>query len=94
MALNQTREWVVAYDISDPRRLGRVHRLMLKNGVPMQKSVFTAMMTPLEARKLRDKLAVLIDAKADDVRMYPLPAKPEITRLGRTDLRSGGVFLE
>lgn len=83
MALNAKRCWIIAYDISDPKRLGRVYRLMLKRGIPQQRSVFRATMSAIQARSLRDELAALIDRRADDVRMYPLPEDAEIIRLGR-----------
>ena len=69
MALNAERCWIVAYDIADPKRLGRVYRLMLKRGIPQQRSVFRATMSTIQARRLRDELAVLIDRRADDVRI-------------------------
>jgi CRISPR-associated protein Cas2 len=94
MALNQARDWIIAYDISSPRRLARVHRHMVKHAIPLQKSVFMATMTVAQARKLRGELNALIDPKADDIRMYPLPANAEIIRLGRNDLKSAGLFLE
>lgn len=95
MALNTTREWIIAYDISDPRRLGRVYRLMLKRAIPQQRSVFKASMNTVQARKLRLELAALIDCREDDVRLYALPAAPEIIRigLGGTGLLSS-VFVE
>lgn len=82
MALNGKRSWIIAYDISDPKRLGRVYRLMLKRAIPQQRSVFRATITTSEARKLLAELAALIDSVEDDVRLYPLPATPEIIRLG------------
>lgn len=83
MALTQKRSWIIAYDISDPKRLGRVYRLMCKRAIPQQRSVFRATLTTNEARKLLRELAALVDEHADDVRMYPLPATPEIIRLGK-----------
>lgn len=88
MALNTTREWIIAYDISDPKRLGRVHRLMLKRALPQQRSVFRARMNNVEARKLSAELAELIDSRTDDVRLYALPATLEIIRIGM-----GGIGL-
>lgn len=93
MALNDQRDWIVAYDIADPRRLGRVHRYMVKRAIPIQKSIFQATMSSAQMLKLKQGLARLIDAGADDIRMYPLPAHPEIVRLGRLDIGACGVFL-
>jgi len=93
MAVNDCREWIVAYDIADPKRLGRVHRYMVKRAIPLQKSVFQTSMSTVQLLKLRQGLSALIDPKADDIRMYPLPAHPEIVRLGRMDIAASGVFL-
>jgi CRISPR-associated protein Cas2 len=93
VALNDTRDWIIAYDIADPRRLGHVHRFMIKKAIPLQRSVFTAKMTSRDARRLCDELAAIIDKARDDVRMYPLPSAPQIARIGRLDIASSGVFL-
>ena len=93
MALNAKRCWIIAYDISDPKRLGRVYRLMLKRGIPQQRSVFRATMSTLEARGLRDELSALIDHRLDDVRMYPLPENAEIIRLGRGESNNTAYML-
>ena len=95
MALNDMREWIISYDISDPKRLGRVYRLMLKRAIPQQRSVFRASMSAIQARKLRDELAALIDRRADDIRLYALPSSVEIIRIGSggTGMRAS-VFIE
>ncbi len=93
MALNKVRDWIVAYDIRDPKRLVRVHRYMIKHAEPLQRSVFMARMSTLDLLLLREGLAELIDPRQDDIRMYPLPAHLEIVRLGRQDLRVDGTFL-
>lgn len=83
MALTARRVWIIAYDISDPKRLGRIYRLMLKRGIPQQRSIFRATISTNEAQKLLAELAALIDSKEDDVRLYPLTAEPEIIWLGK-----------
>lgn len=93
MALNQARPWLVAYDIADERQLAHVHRFMLAKGEPMQYSLFRASMSTSQARALRRELERLIDASEDDVRMYPLPAEPEVVRIGRGDLRTEGIVV-
>ena len=40
MALNAPRAWLIAYDISDPKRLNRVHRFVIKHCVPVQYSLY------------------------------------------------------
>lgn len=59
--------YLVTYDISDPRRLKRVHKLMLGWGDHLQLSVFECELTHRELVELRTALAEVIDASADQV---------------------------
>ena len=89
MALNETRSWLIAYDIADPRRLGRVHRYLKGEAVPVQYSMFTASTTGNGIRRIRDGLAKRIDPRRDDVRIYLLPRSLDIAHLGRPYLPEG-----
>ena len=40
MSQFKSSRWLVCYDISDKKRLGRVFRFLKKKGVPVQYSVF------------------------------------------------------
>ena len=40
MALNTPRAWLITYDITDPRRLVRLHRFLVRQATPVQYSVF------------------------------------------------------
>jgi CRISPR-associated protein Cas2 len=82
MALNEPQLCLICYDIADPKRLSRVHRLLKEEGIPMQYSVFTARLSAKKLDRLLDGLLRRIDPRADDVRIYPLPAAPESIRLG------------
>lgn len=83
MALNTPASWLVAYDISDPRRLNRVHRLLKEKGLPVQYSLFSVRDTAQGILRLKTELASLIDTKADDVRIYRLPQTPSFVAIGR-----------
>lgn len=74
--------YLVCYDITDEGRLTRVRRYLKGLGVPMQYSVFLCSFTWLELQETVSRLNALIDAKADDVRLYPLPSGDAITDLG------------
>ena len=78
--------WLLAYYIADKRRLGRVHRLIKKHGVPLQYSVFMVPATDAEMDALLAHMATLIDARADDVRAYRLPSKGWRMTLGSATL--------
>lgn len=83
MARNQARLYLVCYDIADPKRLVRVHRFLREEGMPVQYSVFTAPLTARSLQRLLGGLRQLIDPRTDDVRLYPLPARPDRLCLGR-----------
>lgn len=83
MALNQPLRYLIAYDIRNPRRLIRVHRFLRREGMPVQYSVFTAQLTQRKLTRVMDGLQAIIDVRADDVRIYPLPTRLDASLLGR-----------
>lgn len=89
MALNEPRSWLIAYDIADPRRLGRVHRYLKGEAVPVQYSIFAANTSANGIRRVRDGLAKRIDPRQDDVRIYLLPCPLNISCLGQSFLPEG-----
>lgn len=93
MALNEVRNWLVAYDIAQPRRLARVHRYLTQTGVPVQYSLFGLTATTRQMEVVRDELAALIDPGADDVRIYLLPRNPQIMSLGKRLLPEQALLL-
>jgi CRISPR-associated protein Cas2 len=88
----QTR-YLVCYDIADEGRLTRVHRYLKGRGISMQYSVFLCSWTWPERQEAIARLTELIDAKADDVRIYPLPSDQPITALGCGDRMPDGVVV-
>lgn len=76
------RPFLLAYDISDRRRLARMHRLLLKWGVAVQYSVFRVVMDATEQDQLMAKVARIADPKDDDVRLYRLPGGDTGANLG------------
>lgn len=88
--------YLVCYDIREPRRLARVYQLMKGKGLHIQYSVFHCRLTWPELLELKEKLAGLIDERADDVRLYPLPSEEKVIVMGCGDRVPGGVeiFIE
>ena len=74
----------MTYDIVEPRRLARVFKLLKKNGVPVQYSVFFVPASAMQMGNLVIQLAKLIDAKTDDIRAYRLPENAWKVTLGAT----------
>jgi CRISPR-associated protein Cas2 len=89
MAQNAPRLHLLAYDISDPARLRRVHRTVREVGLPSQYSVFLVEARPRELDSLLQELHGLIVDSEDDIRAYPLPVRLEAERFGRQRLPEG-----
>ena len=96
MALNDPATWLLAYDIANPRRLGRVYRAVKKIAVPLQFSVWILRENGAGIARIKRELAALIDARHDDIRIYRIPMRPEMISFGTTllpeDLLLSGVL--
>lgn len=64
--------YIVAYDVSDPARLRRVHRKMNGFGDALQYSVFACDLSAKERVLLEEALTELINLKEDRVLMIDL----------------------
>lgn len=64
--------YIVAYDISNPKRLAKIHRMLRKNGISAQKSVFFVKGTESDINKLLDQIASFMVLREDDLRAYPI----------------------
>lgn len=73
MSQNQPSHWLVAYDIGHPKRWARVFKVMKKEGIPIQYSLFYVRASFIRMQALHALLAQLIDPRADDIRAYRLP---------------------
>ena len=73
MSLHQSTQWLVTYDISDPKRLAQVFRYLKKKGIPIQYSVFSVTASSAQMGTLMAGIATLIHKGQDDVRAYRLP---------------------
>lgn len=80
---SHTQRWLLAHDIRDPTRLGRVWRYLRKEGVRLQYSVYLLTGTRVQIDKILQNLLQMIDEKADDVRIYPLTENTRIWGLGK-----------
>lgn len=83
MADSQLGLYLVAYDIADPRRLVKVHRILKKQGLPVQYSVFTVVTSRPRLLRLLESIEQQIEDVEDDVRCYRLPSNTDAVTLGR-----------
>jgi len=86
MSQHATAQWLVTYDIADPRRLARLFKYLKKQGVPVQYSVFQVEASATKMATLMVKIASMIHPKADDVRAYCLPDNLWQATLGKSIL--------
>lgn len=93
MSINETRAWLIAYDIANPDRLARVHRCLKKRAVPVQYSVFVTRASAREVELIKGAISELIDERVDDVRIYLIPDYVEAIVLGRKPLPEGILLL-
>lgn len=74
--------YMVCYDIADPRRLGQVHRLLKKNGISPQRSVFFIQSKEKDMDRLLDNIALKMVLKEDDLRAYPVESPKKVWTTG------------
>lgn len=86
MALSAPRAWLITYDITDPKRLSRLHRFLRKHAVPVQYSVFHFEGSAARMGRLMAQIETRIDPRSDDVRAYQLPEQLSVDTLGRGTL--------
>ena len=84
--------FVVGYDISDQRRLLRVHREMCKHATPLEYSIFLLVGNEAAKDRCLRALDAMIEPREDDVRCYALPARGFQGRIGRASLPVGIVW--
>lgn len=89
MAIHRTQLFLLAYDITDPKRLQQVHRTVRAAGIPVQYSVFLVPATAAAIDSLLSELDDIIEPAKDDIRVYPLPGRLDVCRYGRQHLPIG-----
>jgi CRISPR-associated protein Cas2 len=65
--------WLLAYDISSPRRWRKVYPLARREGVRLQYSLFYIDRPGRIVGDLSAEIGAVIDTREDDVRFYELP---------------------
>jgi CRISPR-associated protein Cas2 len=75
--------WLLAYDISSPRRWRKVYRLARADGVRLQYSLFFVDRPAVAIGGLYREIGSVIDRYEDDVRFYELPGAAPVSVGGR-----------
>ena len=74
--------YLICYDISERRRLARLHRYLRRYAFPLQYSVFLFVGDQRALEKYLVAMKKMINEKEDDLRCYPLPQRGSRDRLG------------
>ena len=82
MSASEHKRWLVAYDIRDPKRLGRVYRYLSKHAIPVHYSAFVVQGTDLHLHAILLAVSERIDRSEDDVRAYHVPQSAQVWTLG------------
>ncbi|MFQ5456201.1 MAG: CRISPR-associated endonuclease Cas2 [Nitrospirota bacterium] len=77
-----TANYLVCYDITRPKRLRKVFKLMKGTGIHIQYSVFHCSLTWQQLLDLKERLKNIINPRFDDIRIYPLPSGNKVIVLG------------
>ncbi|KPA18995.1 CRISPR-associated protein Cas2 [Candidatus Magnetomorum sp. HK-1] len=64
--------YMIVYDIADPKRLKKVHKIMKTQGLPVQQSVFFFQGYERNVVFLLDKIEKVMALDKDDLRAYPV----------------------
>ena len=66
---------IVAYDISDPKRLRKVAKIMQDYGERVQKSIFEVSFIPSVFKRMKFQIDSVINDVEDGVKYFPLCGK-------------------
>jgi CRISPR-associated protein Cas2 len=75
--------WILAYDITDKRRLQRVSKYMSQEGIRLQLSVYLLTGHRKQIELVVAQLLQWIDIQSDDFRIYALTENSKIWLLGK-----------
>ncbi|MGB9845760.1 MAG: CRISPR-associated endonuclease Cas2 [Methanothermobacter tenebrarum] len=74
--------YVIAYDISEDRRLNRVRTFLKGYSTGGQKSVYECFLTNLELNRIVEELQYMIDENQDRIHIFQLDRRAKIIPLG------------
>lgn len=94
MSITRKRRFLICYDIADPKRLVRMHRLLSKHALPVQYSVFMMHTHVLKLESLLGELETIIKQTEDDVRVYTLSDQHAPIVSGRAIMPDGLALID
>ncbi|MEA3227612.1 MAG: CRISPR-associated endonuclease Cas2 [Campylobacterota bacterium] len=85
--------FLICYDISDSKRLSKVAKILEKESIRIQKSIFYYMNgTKEEIQNIVKKLESLINSEEDDVRIYKINISGSINLKSAVNLKQPNLI--
>jgi len=88
------RCYLVCYDIREPKRLRRTHKLMKAYGEAWQYSVFYCTLKPIDRVRLENDLRDVVNLKVDQVLIVDLGGNEDSARQASTFLGANALEQE
>lgn len=84
--------YLICYDIANPKRLAKVHKCTIKAAAFVQYSIYYFEGSEQQLNLLLNQIKQHINNKEDDLKAYPIPALQQAIHIGRHWLPEG-IFL-
>ncbi|WP_305908578.1 CRISPR-associated endonuclease Cas2 [Methylomarinum sp. Ch1-1] len=91
--MSHSKTYLICYDIRDPKRLRRVHRVTRDFATQVQFSVFEAALKQAELDELVSQLRDLIDPEVDCIGFYSLTPECQKIQLGKSAALNGLILV-
>lgn len=85
-------QYLIGYDIANPKRLQKIHKRMTAFSTPIQYSIFLYEGNIENLHKCLNKVLTIFNEKEDDLRVYPLPTHSKQWQLGKAILPEGIIW--
>ncbi|QLB13192.1 CRISPR-associated Cas2 family protein [Bisgaardia hudsonensis] len=85
-------QYLIGYDISDEKRLQKIHRRMQKYATPIQYSVFLFEGDQHKLQECLKTILTILNKKEDDLRIYPLSKNSNQWKIGKPILPEGIIW--
>ncbi|WP_200388040.1 CRISPR-associated endonuclease Cas2 [Thiocapsa imhoffii] len=90
--MHRTHWSLIAYDIRDPKRLRRIHRLLRKRAVAVQQSVFLIEADADTLAAIVEELRAHANTRTDDIRLYAIPHPAALWTAGTQCEQGAGLY--